>query len=478
MKIYIFLFITLFMVLTSCEKFLEEKPKNFIALDNLYSSDAGVIAAINGVYSTLNPIAYDRCIYLMTELTTDNMDYPLTSAERIAFDLYLLTVNSNNSELKKMWDRSWKTINEANSVIGNVENNNAITEKLRNRVVGEASFLRAFIYFNMVRFWGDLPLLTQPSKTGDDFFVKRNKTVEIYAQIIKDLERAEMLPKQSEYGPSDKGRASQGAAKVYLAKVYLTLKDYSKAYTKIKEVTASGEYSLVSDYSDLFTKAYNNSSESVFAAQTIPDFQGGLSSGTNFSPNPTPFDTRGYANFNVTNSLYDLFEPNDIRKSMIIKGTYVVNGKSYSTSKGLPFTIKYLGKSVEEAGENKPAVNWMFTRYADVLLMLAELSNELNGPDTEAYNNINLVRNRAGLVNLPAGLDKVQFFAEIDKERRRELFFEGHRWFDLVRWETLKKKVEVDNPKVNIVVPKHYLFPLPTDAVNVNPNLLPNNPGW
>lgn len=479
MKKYYFLLLVAFVLVTSCENFLNEVPKNFISPEKLYTTNAGAIAGMNGVYSNIAFIAFDRPYYLMTELSTDNMGLQTSNAERLALDKYLLTANSSNSVLRTMWERSWQVINSANDVIASLENNTSVSENIRNRILCEASFIRAFNYFNLVRFWGDLPLLTQPSKSGDDFFVKRVSKTEIYNQIIKDFQRAESLPKQSEYSSADKGRASQGAAKVYLAKVYLTLKDYQKAYSKIKEVTSTAEYDLVASYSDLFSRAYNNSKESVFAAQVIPDYNVTFSPATNFSPNPTPYNTRAYFNFNITTSLYNLFESNDIRKSLIIKGTYTVGSTNYTTNGGFAFTTKYLGKSAEEAGENKPAVNWMFTRYADVLLMLAEISNEIsNSPTTETYVAINRVRTRAGLANLPIGLAKTQMFDEIDKERRRELFFEGHRWFDLVRWEKLKEKVEIDDPTVKVVIPKHYLFPLPFDAVSVNTNLLPNNPGW
>lgn len=473
LKNIIFLFLVL---LCSCQDFLEEKPIGFIAPDNLYKSDAGAEVACNGIYENFTWYAFDRDYGILTDLSTDDMGSSGTKAYRVQVENHTYSATSSNEAIEQLWIRTWDIINRANSVIENVDGNGSITLSLRERIIGEAKFIRGFIYFNAVRLWGDLPLITTASKSGGDFFVKRDSKDKIYEQIIKDFKDAENVLPQT-YDEKNKGRATKGAARTYLAKVYLTLKDYPKAKEKLQEIIDSKVYSLYLNYVNLFTTSAENSVESIWEAQVTANYNARRTPASNWNSQPNPYDGDGYYNFCVTNNLFNLYQDNDIRKSLFYQGEYTtLSGVKAKTYKNFRFTTKMLDKDFPQA--NAGGVNLMFTRYADVLLMYAEVLNEIsNGPTSSAYEAINQVRNRSGLDNLQSGLSKSQFFQEVENERRRELFFECHRWFDLVRWGKLVEVVKAELPTSSIT-DRNVLYPIPVGATDVNSNLLPNNPGY
>ena len=225
MKKYLTLsLLTLALVGQSCQGFLDENPQNFIAPTNFYKSAADALASVNAVYDKLsNWGTFDRQIYLLTELSTDNMDLIGSNQERVQIDNYQM--DANNSVFRDAWQDLYQGVTRANITIDRVPGIGAMDAKLRDRIVGEARFLRAFYYYNLVRLWGDVPLITKEVASLEGLNVPRDPVEKVYAQIVADLQYAEQnLPLK--YTGADVGRATSGAAKTLLTSVYLTRKQW------------------------------------------------------------------------------------------------------------------------------------------------------------------------------------------------------------------------------------------------------------
>ncbi|MBD0296585.1 MAG: RagB/SusD family nutrient uptake outer membrane protein, partial [Flavisolibacter sp.] len=336
--------------------------------------------------------------------------------------------------------------------------------------------------FDLVRIYGDVPMVTKPLTIEEGYKAPREKVSKIYEEvIIKDLQDAEnKLP--AKYAGSDVGRATKGAAKSLLGKVYLTIKDFPKAEAKLKEVTNLG-YALLQKYNDLFdyTKDEHHS-EYIFDIE----YEQGLSGeGSTFTTNFTPKNPAIAAFYGVTGgqngannpprSLFDLFPPGDLRKDITVADGFTDNNGVFHpllpTSNDVQtFTKKYM---VRLLAANDSRANWKVIRYADVLLMLAEALNE-NGKTDEALTYLNLVRKRAGLPNY-TGLTQADAREKIYLERRLELSFEGHRWFDLVRTGRALQVMAPYGMKAYMTV-----FPIPITQIQLinDRTIFPQNPGY
>jgi starch-binding outer membrane protein, SusD/RagB family len=454
------LFINLLLIALQACNFLEEDPKNFISPGNFYKNPADAIAAVNAVYDPLNEIsASARELYLMAELSTDNMDLNGRNQERVQIDEYLTV--PNNSIILNMWETNYRGINRANAVIGRVPAI-AMDPALRDRILGEARFLRAYYYFNLVRFFGDVPLVTTETNSLKGLNVARNPAEAVYQTIVEDLLAAEPLLPLS-YSGADVGRATQGAAKALLAKVYLTRGEWQAAAAKAREVIDSKAYILLDNYADNFAVALKNGKEAIFECQAIANF-GFNDSGnapTNFGPMPqNQFGHRAYGGFWPTFEILAAYEPGDSRARLYLDS---LNGK--------PLSRPHINKYIDPTGnENNNNNNWPLLRYADVILMYAEAVNE-GGNVQEAAAYLNQIRSRAKLPATTA-VTQTGLREAIEKERRLELAFEGHRWFDLVRTgkliETMRAKGKTG------IQGFHVLYPIPQREMDTNPSLTQN----
>ncbi|MFD2599280.1 RagB/SusD family nutrient uptake outer membrane protein [Sphingobacterium corticis] len=295
-------------------------------------------------------------------------------------------------------------------------------------------FLRAYHYFLLTQYFGDVILMTAPLEDASEAFgLTRTPSEEVYQQIITDLEGAvTVLPLKSDYDAANIGRASKGAALALLGKVYLTQKNYPSARQTLEQIL-NMDYSLLADYAQVFEPTNKNHAESIFEVQ----YQGGNNLGEwssfiyTFAPRDSEgavvgFPTARPQGWNIpTNDMIAAYETGDIRKDVSLK-------EGYTNSAGTYIPIPYINKyNHPHTIVGRTDDNWPILRYADVLLMLAEAINEEVGPD-QAYTHINQVRDRAGLSPL-SGLTKESFRVAIAHERRVELAFENHRWFDLKR---------------------------------------------
>ncbi|UAY51935.1 RagB/SusD family nutrient uptake outer membrane protein [Ferruginibacter albus] len=470
----------LFVSFSSCKKFLEEDPKNLVSVKNYYQTQSDAVAAVNSVYAYLNSVdnfaqggntagVYHSTFWVTAGLASDEMENNQVGTPY--FDqLATFQYNAQNSVFQELWAMEYKTVTIANIAIARIPSID-MDATLRTRLVGEAKFLRGLMYFDLVRWFGKVPLITQEDAP---LYPSLSSVDDVYTQIIADLkDAADALPSQYE-GSKDHeiGRATAGAANAILAKVYLTRGDWTNAAAYAKKVIDSQQYALWDDYADVFKLSSRNGKEAIFSVG-FGDGGGAISfwevGQFNVRLLPTELSADGVQNSQgwqrPTQYLYDQFASDDRRRDV----TFItqVDGNPIH-----PYFQKYWDKVAEPTG-NGSSNDFPVIRYADVLLMYAEASNELGNMD-DAYTYINMVRKRArttpGSVPDYAGLTQDQFRDAVLKERQLELSCEGHRWFDLVRTHKLETLVPLAKPAVTPTA-NDYVFPLPQYETDTNPNL-------
>ena len=482
-------FSVLFMVGCSSD-FLDRKPRGQLTYDTFFENEDHALQAVNAIYNIYRSWEFTALPYLgATDIVSDDADKGSTENDA----LYLAEVdnfqsNATNSVYSSMWTGHYQAIFRANLAIENIPNI-TMNEQLKARLLGEAKFLRAFVYFRLVQWYGDIPLITK-ILTEDEYFTQsRTSAGEVYTQIEKDLKDAiDVLPEKSKYAPEDLGRITKGAARGILAKVYMVKKDYTKALEQCEAIISSNEYSLMPSYADIFTSKGEQGPESVFEISAVA-LQAAVA-GPGASPYNMVQGVRGVPNlgwgFNrPSDNLVAAYEPGDPRRqaTVIYVGEILPDGSTKVEDNPDILNERYNQKAwvPKHAGlqDNGPG-NLRLLRYADVLLLAAEAYNEL-GNASAALPLLNQIRKRArGTNNFiltdVTTTDQSQLRERIRKERRVELAMEQHRWFDLLRWgiagQTLKAagKTFIDN--------KHELFPIPQTELDLSDGVLQQNSGW
>lgn len=478
MKKIIFLIIFALLIMISCKKeFIELEPISSVSVNVLYKTDKDFQDAVIGAYSKLRNQYND--FWMFGDVASDD-SWKEVSRNQSSYYIDVFTMDPNDPLLKSTWNNYYDLIARVNNILAKIEPADpaVITNKERHKA--EAKFLRAFAYFDLVRIFGDVPMITKPINIAEGYSTGRTNIETIYDEvIIKDLlEAEENLP--IKYTGVDVGRATKGAAKALLSNVYLTRKDFVKAETKLQEITTLG-YSLLTNYNDLFDYSKEeHHSEYIFDIE-YSEALGGLGSGfTNkFAPLSAPYASfykitgGGGEENNPTMDLYNAFSPTDLRRDVTVNATggfIDATGKFVKFLQASTTTRKYL-TPVIVSGDSK--ANWKVYRYADVLLMYAEALNE-NAKTAQALTYLNQVRTRAGLTGY-TGLTQADTREKIYLERRLELGMEGHRWFDLVR----------TGRALSILAPKGMqsymsIFPVPLGQMQVmnNTAIFPQNPGY
>lgn len=465
---------------SSCKKFLEEKPKGQVDITNYYKTESDAISAVNSIYAYLNSTStgstagvYHSTFWVTAGLASDEMENNQLGTPY--FDqLSNFTYHSQNSALQEIWAMHYKTITIANIAIQRIpliEMNQA----LRERLVGEAKFLRGLMYFNLVRMFGEIPLLVTEADNAN-LAPSKASVDAIYQQITTDLsDAATILPLNYPVG-NGRGRATKGAANAILAKVYLTREDWQNASDYAKKVIDSHEYSLWDDFADVFKLTSRGGKEAIFsvgfgdAGGAIIFWEVGQ---FNVRLLPTALSADGVQNAQgwqiPTQFLYDSYDVDDRRRSV----TFVTEAGGNPIR---PYIQKYWDR-VAEPTANGSANDFPVIRYADVLLIYAEANNELDNPDV-AHEYINMIRKRARfdgtnyLNTVPdyVGLNKDDFRNAILEERKLEFVAEGQRWFDLVRMNKLTTEVPKAKPTVTPSADQKS-FPIPQREIDLNPNL-------
>ena len=508
-KLIKFILILIIFSATSCSKdFLVLYPEGQINEGNFYKSAADFQQAVVGAYVPLRDIAYYA--FYMDEMRSDNTKYDYNSKDRGGAGYEQLgdfLDDASNGVISFRWAADYKGIQRTNVILNRIANSTStISDADKNQIIGESKALRAHYYFDLVRCFGGVPLYLNEVKDNESAFINRSSIDSVYTQIIEDFtESLKLLMPPVKFPQS--GAMTKGTVATELGLVYLTLKDYDKATPLLLSVTQMG-YALLSNYPDVFTLGNKNSKESIFEVQykagtdgqqsqfiyrfipVTPNTQNIL--GVNFN--------NGVGGYNVpTDDIVAAYEAGDKRLDasiVVAKGVYnsnidfmadsVVSILHSSTPGRLSkmFIKKYYNKPY--GLQNNTDDNWPLYRYADLLLMLAESLNE-QGKPTEALSYLNQVRIRAGLSSATS-TDQATLRSIIYHERRVELAFENHRWFDLVRtgqaipvmnaFGVLQKiKYAYILPAAYTVTQNRLIYPIPFRETQVNP-AIKQNPGY
>ena len=477
----------------SCNK-LAEDPASVTVAGQFYKTPADAIAAVSAVYSTLNsdPAAdfpiYGRNLNLLTCNGSDELVFSPSNTNPDVRALGTTTYVPANDRIRKIWQQHYYGISRANVAIDNISDI-SIDTTLRGRLVREARFVRALLYFNLVRLFGDVPLILHDPTTVDVNSLKVGRTSKdsVYQQIIVDLTDAVNLPRT--YSGADIGRTTSGAAHALLAKVYITRRDWPNALNELQKVLTAGAftgatgiygYNLFANYKDAFQKATKNGVEHIFSVQFETNLGAKnstqfISSGSFNSFNPAVYP----GDVPADSTLYQLFDGNDTRRGVTFFTTLYNAATGQTINFGAPRFNKFIDYSLSPlTSQAQSGLNFPVIRYADILLLYAETLNELNsGPNPDAYAAINKVRTRAGIPNLTAGLNQTAFRDSVFFERRKEFILEGNRWFDLSRrggsylYDALKKI-----PAKTGAALKDTLYPIP--QVEIDLAGLTQNKGW
>lgn len=463
MKKIIILILVGFTTFTCSDSFTELAPISNRNGEDFYNTVNDFEAAINSSYSGLQDEGvYGRAYWAMFEMRSDNTDQgpDATGLARQYTEINEFTEDALNEQVGNAWSDSYKVIANCNVILDRIVTIE-MDAVVKNRITGEALFLRSLMYYHLAVAFGNIPLQITPFIPGDELTQVNAATV--YAQLIIDLTAAEenLLPS---YSGTQVGKATRGAAATLLAKVQLTLGANADAETTLRRVISTYGYSLEAEYSDLWGVSNENNGESIFEVQFISGGIGQGSSFTNeFSPSVDLQTGQGFGRNRPTATLATTYEEDDTRFSPSM-------GISYVNGDGDTVIQNYIKKyHSDPPNENDSDINFVVLRYADVLLMLAEAIGE----NSEAYNLINQVRSRAGLSDID-GNTPGTFSEKLLNERQLELAFENHRWADLLRFGVAAEKVNAAEPFISTSSVKELFF-IPQREMDINPGFNQNN---
>lgn len=488
----------------SCsDDFVEVKPTSDNSED-FFNSQQDYENALIGAYDLLQSTYLN---VMVGEIASDNTLAGGESATDVLGiqEIDNFTHTPQNQQLRDIWSWMFAGVNRANYIL-EFKDKTSFTGK--DVLIAEATFLRAYYYFELVKWFGDVPLAVDKRiQFGEQFSIDREPVANVYAQIEADLiAAANALP----YVQTIPGKATKGAAQALLGKAYLYQGKYDEAATVLENLIQNGPYDLVADYNSIFEEAGENNIESVFEVQyfegqgagfdCLQCSEGNVAVGfSGVRAYSGPDFTSGFS-FNVpVQEVVDAFEPGDLRKDVAIldinawaASTGATFGTGYEHT-GY-FNRKYIPRTRSTSAQGDRNLtnpnNYRAIRFADVLLMAAEAFNRsTTSNDTKAQAYLNRVRERAfgnSANNISA--TGTALYESILRERRVELVGEGHRFFDLVRTGRAKQEIEDNNGKDIVLngvevnktfeVDKHELFPIPSIEISLAGDNWDQNPGY
>lgn len=453
----------MFLIQSCSSDLLDTAPESTKITANFYQDQSQLEQGVNAVYASLQYTGqYQLAMLAIGEIPSDNTFDEVPANDSFTYGEFdFFTIQSNNSLLGSTWKDHYVGIQQANIVLNRIEGI-TMDSKLKNIRIGEMRFLRALMYFNLVRIFGDVPLVTKETTDVNEYFGQGRTPAEtVYDFIETELKASiDLLPAIT----TQKGRVTKGAALGILGKVLITRNKYKEALPYLTKIEGLG-YNLLPDVAKIFDPSNKNNTEIIFDVQ----FTSGLSGNTEGSQAYQMFSPSGFVSGSKghnlpTREIYNLLTSDDSRKN-----TYVG-----LTPNGVPYSKKLVKTSdaIVDGGSNT-----IVLRLADVFLLISECYAKTNDfTNSNLY--LNKIKIRAGVrtVNI---FDQQQLLDEIALERRKELVGEGHRWFDLVR---TGKAVAVltryfqNTPGYNTAVIKDYniLMPIPQGQINTDPSIKQN----
>jgi starch-binding outer membrane protein, SusD/RagB family len=495
MKNLQYIIIGLFVVgVSACSDFLDETPQGRYSSETFWKTQAHAELALVGLYEAASFTKTSNASWIFGDMASDDAITGGNAGDFVdASFIDQFTYINTNTHLDVHWRHYYEGVARANNMLYYVPNID-MNEALKAKILAEAKFLRAYFYFNLVNTYGEIPLRINPLLSQNDFYVSKTSVANVYAQIENDLQAAKNdLPKKTV--GLQVGHATRGAAWGLLAKTYLYQQKWTLALEAADSVIALGQYELQPVYKNNFIDSTQNNSESIFEIQHISR-QAGL--GNYMSQFFTPYIFGGYGVNLPTQNFVDEFETASdgatydprLRYTVVLEDEPWINGETYSPQWSVTGFISRKQVQPLSVGpvNSDGDLNYVYMRYADVLLMRAEALNELNRT-AEALVPLNQVRKRAresylhdvdlpGYGIVPDGLlDDVTSTIQstvrtaIRHERRVELGFEFHRYFDLMRYgattaeEALQQEAEAFNYAT------HRYFPIPQSEIDTNPGV-------
>ena len=493
-KKYLILAIGSLIIFSGCSEFLEEPDKSNFTRENYFTKPEHAESIINSIYENMRNVlggGFNGAPWMMLEFATGLANTELGQAQNSIFVRNLVN-NSDNAYGQTYWTSHYRGIGNANLAIAKIPGIK-MDEIAKKKFLGEARFLRALYYFDLVRIFGSVPLISEPiDLSSKDLYPEPASVENIYKLIESDLLEAEKsgLPFRDA-----SGRVSIGAVKSLLSSVYLTMagfplnksENFAKAAEKALDVINSNQFTLFSSYDDLHLASRKNSIENIFQVQYLENILP-----SNWQTSIIPYN-QGISNYtDETGAIFankefvESYEKGDKRaaEKQFYYSSYSLRGnRTQSKNLGGYYLFKHFDV-LAQTSTTSSGLNWTLLRYPEVLLTYAEAANETGGPSAAVLNAINLVRKRAELPALE-GLSKDELREAIWRERFYELSFENKTWYDMVR---LRKAFNVSTKKFDAYVghkfsygptlsEKELLFPIPTAEIRNN-NKLKQNKGY
>lgn len=426
---------------------IDQEPIDSVSNQQLFTKGADAQAAIIGAYRAVldNGVNY----MVMAELPTKNVRG--NALNRQFEQINNLQFLDDNGYYNQLWSQNYVIINRVNTIIARVPGieDPSFSATTKAQILAEAHMLRAHAYFNLIRYFSDVPLITEPTASPDlpSLQVPRNNVNEVYAQVFADLEIAlRDLPESYSNVLQTKGRVTKAAAQALAVRIYLFRKEYDKVVSAADLILAK-KSSLNNTYAALFED--KNADESIWELQY-----------DNLTPNTIagtylPPSLGGTRMIQVHPDIVAQYEEGDLRKDA-----------TFGFADGEEYVKKYTRRVSRDD-------NFIIFRLAEVILSKAEALAEISYPNSNALGLLNQIRTRAGLAELTESdvPDIATFRTRLYKERRLELSYEGHSWFDLVRTDRIGSELGITDPRYKI-------WPIPAVEILRNPNLLPQNPGY
>lgn len=480
MKKYIIGLLAASMFLTSCEDFLTVVPETQLSSATFFKNQNDFQQAVNAAYVPLRTITNDRS-WLLAEMHSDNTYYArnvlfgaVDNQEDLAdFSVPVSNGTTANTHVLNQWRQSYLIIARANQILAQIDDVD-FDAVAKGNLKGQALFLRAYSYFELVRYFGSVPLHLTPVAVRAEAALELSPEATIYAQIEADLTAA--IPGLLDKATQQPGRATSGAARTLLANVYINQKKWAEAEQVLAPVISGGQYMLMASYDMAFSEnaSNKNNAESVFEVQFI-EGAAGLQGNFMYQFMPRPISAAelqpimgtnnaqpidGEGNNIPTPDIIAAYEEGDLRKDASIG--YVFLAGAFQDPKTLPYIKKFQSPHSQH---NNHGMNFPIYRYAEVLLFMAEVLNE-QGKTAQAIPLLNQVRSRAGLAATTAS-GQADVREAIFKERRVELAFENKRWFDIQRTDRIQEIIVPYGQRI-VANPRAYYYPPIAGAVPRN----------